>query len=77
VSLHTVKRVDGKLRQPDQMTQYSSIMGTEHFFDMQIELIRRVPTMKAEYFEEQWNFPTVFVLAGRNFSTIFRQLSDE
>ncbi len=28
----TVKRVDGKLRQPARMTQYSSFRGTEHFF---------------------------------------------
>jgi hypothetical protein len=34
---YTVKRVDGKLRQADRMTQYSNIRGTEHFFDMQIE----------------------------------------
>jgi hypothetical protein len=74
---YTVKRVDGKLSQPDRMMQYSSIRGTEHFFDMQIELIRRVPTMKMKYFEAQWNFPTVFVLTRRSFPTIFRQLSDE
>jgi hypothetical protein len=29
---YTVKRVDGKLRQPARMTQYSSIRGTEHLF---------------------------------------------
>ncbi len=73
---HTVKRVDGKLRQPARMTQYSSIRGTEHFFYMLIELIRRFPTMKMDYFEAQWNFPTVFVLTHRSFPTIFRQLSD-
>ncbi len=45
--MYTVKRDDGKLRrQTDWMTQFSSIRGTEHFFDMQIELIRQVPTMK-------------------------------
>jgi hypothetical protein len=48
-SFSTVKRVNGKLRQPDQMNQYSSIRGTEDFFDMQIELIRRVLMMKMEY----------------------------
>jgi hypothetical protein len=48
IKTYTVKRVDGKLRQLDRMTQYSSIRGTEYFFDMQIELIRRVPTMKME-----------------------------
>ncbi len=76
-SQYTVKRVDGKLRQPDRMTQYSSIRGTEHLFDMQIELIRWVPTIKTEYFEAQWNFPTVFVPTRRNFPTIFRQLSNK
>jgi hypothetical protein len=65
---HTVKRVDGKLRQPDRMTQYSSIRVTEHFFDMLIKLIRRVPTKKTEYFEG--------IGTRRNFLTIFRQLSD-
>jgi hypothetical protein len=44
--MYTVKRVDGKLRQTDWMTQFSSIRGTEHFLDMQIELIRQVSTMK-------------------------------
>jgi hypothetical protein len=28
---YTVKRVDGKLRQPDRMTQYSSINGMDNF----------------------------------------------
>jgi hypothetical protein len=50
---YTVKRVDKKLRQPDRMKQYSSIRGMEHFFDMQIELIRRFATMKTKYFEAQ------------------------
>jgi hypothetical protein len=58
------------------MTQYSSISGTEHFFYRLIELIRRFPNMKMDYFEAQWNFPTVFVLTHRSFPTIFRQLSD-
>jgi hypothetical protein len=65
---YTVKRVDGKLRQPDRMTQYSSIRVTEHFFDMLIKLIRRVSTKKMEYFEG--------IGTWRNFPTIFRQLSD-
>jgi hypothetical protein len=56
------------VRQPDRMTQYSSIRVTEHFFDMLIKLIRRVSTKEMEYFE---GFGT-----GRNFPTIFRQLSD-
>jgi len=65
---YTVKKVDGKLRQPDRMTQYSSIRVTEHFFDMLIKLIRRVSTKKMEYFEG--------IGTWRNFPTIFRQLSD-
>ncbi len=52
-SLCTVKRVDGKL---DRITQYSSISGTENLFDMQIKLIRRVPTMVTEYFEAEFSF---------------------
>jgi len=73
---HTVQRVDGKLRQPARMTQYSSIRGTEHFFYMLIELIRRFVMMKMDYFEAQWNFPIVFVLMHRSFPTIFLHLSD-
>jgi hypothetical protein len=71
--IYTVKRVDGKLRQPARMTQYSSIRGTEHFFYRLIELIRRFLTMKMDYFEAQWNFPTVFVITHRSFPTIFRR----
>ncbi len=67
-TVYTVKRVDGKPHQPDRMTQYSSIRVTEHFFDMLIKLIRRVPTKKMEYFEG--------IVTRRNFLTIFRQLSD-
>ncbi len=91
LATHTVKRVDGKLHQPDRMTQYSSIRVTEHFFDMLIKLIRRVPTKKMEYFEgigTRRNFPTIFRQLSDhfpttirrfsvNFPTIFRQLSDE
>jgi hypothetical protein len=50
------------------MTQYSSIRVMEHFFDMLIKLIQRVPTKKMEYFE---GFGTL-----RNFPTVFHQLSD-
>jgi hypothetical protein len=81
---HTEKRVDGKLRQPDRMTQFSSIIVTEHFFDMLIKLIRRVSSKKMEYFEGigTWrkfsdNFPSTFRPFSINFPTIFRQLSDE
>jgi hypothetical protein len=48
--------------------QYSSIRLTEHFFDMLIKLIQRVPTMKMKYFKG---------IGSVNFPTIFRQLSDE
>jgi hypothetical protein len=76
---YTVKRVDGKLRQHDWMTQYSSIRVTEHFFDILNKLIRRFATIKMEYFEviDTWrNFPTIFRQLSDNFPTIFRQLSD-
>jgi hypothetical protein len=74
----TVKRVDGKLRQPDRMTQYSSIRMTEHFFDMLNNLIRRFATMKMEYFEgidTRRNFPTIFRQLSDNFPSTFRQFS--
>jgi hypothetical protein len=50
------------------MTQYSSIRVTEHFFNMLIKLIRRVPMKKMEYYQG--------IGTRRNFPTIFRQLSD-
>jgi hypothetical protein len=34
----------------------SLVRGTENFFNMKIELIRRVATMKTEYFEISWIF---------------------
>jgi hypothetical protein len=77
---YTVKRVDGKLRQPDRMTQYSSIRVTEHFFDMLIKFIRRVSTKKMEYFEGigTWqNFPTIFRQLSDHFPSTFRPFSDE
>jgi hypothetical protein len=49
--MYTVKRVDGKLRQLDRMTQYSSISGTENFFYLQIKLIRWVLKMVTDYFD--------------------------
>ncbi len=55
----------------------SLVRGTENFFDMKIELIRRVPTTKTEYFEIIGISRRFFVLPLRSFSTIFRQLSDE
>ncbi len=75
---HTVKRVDGKLRQPDRMTQYSSIRVTEHFFDMLIKFIQRVSTKKMEYFEGigTWrNFPTIFHQLSDHFPSTFRPFS--
>jgi hypothetical protein len=79
--MYTVKRVEGKLRQPDWMTQYSSIRVTEHFFDMLIKFIRRVSTKKMEYFggmaKFSDNFPSTFRPFSINFPTIFCQLSDE
>jgi hypothetical protein len=75
---YTVKRVDGKLREHDRMTQYSSIRVTEHFFDMLNKLIRRFSTMKMEYFkgiDTFRDFPTIFRQLSDNFPTIFRQLS--
>jgi hypothetical protein len=74
----TVKRVDGKLRQPDRMTQYSSIRVTEHFFNMLIKLIRRVPTKKMEYFEgigTRQNIPTIFRQLSDHFPSTFRPFS--
>ncbi len=68
---YTVKRVDGKLRQLDRMTQYSSIRGMEHFFDMQIELIWRFPTINTKYFDVQRNYPTVFRCQATEFSDNF------
>ncbi len=44
---------------------------------MKIELIRRVPTTKTEYFEIIGISRCFFVLPRRSFPTIFRQLSDE
>ncbi len=67
----TVKRVDGKLRQLDRMTQYSSVRGMEHFFDMQIELIRRFPTINTKYFDVQRNCSTVFRCQATEFSDNF------
>ncbi len=55
----------------------SLVRGTENFFDMKIELIRRVPTTKTEYFEISRISRRFFVLPRRSFPTIFRQLSDE
>ncbi len=55
----------------------SLVRGTENFFDMKIELIRRVPTTKTEYFEIIGISCRFFVLQRRSFPTIFRQLSDE
>jgi hypothetical protein len=76
---YTVKRVDGKLRHPDRMTQYSSIRGMEHFFDMQIELIRQFPTIKTKYLDAQQNFSTVFRCHATefsdNFPSTFRQMN--
>jgi hypothetical protein len=83
---YTVKRVDGKLRQPDRMTQYSCIRGTEEFFDRQSEVFRRVTTMRIEYFDAHWpsvEFPNGFPVSWKgefyrvkrqwNFPTAFRQ----
>jgi hypothetical protein len=70
---YTVKRVDGKLPQPDQMTQYSSIRGMEHFFDMQIELIRRFQTMKTKYFDEQGYSAEFFYRFPLSRYGVFRQ----
>ena len=82
---YTVKRVDGKLRQLDRMTQYSSISGTEHFFDMQIKLIRRVLILVTENFEISGIFLRFYVISdfgkhplGHSFPTIleiFRHVS--
>ena len=55
----------------------SLVRGTENFFNMKIELIRRVPTMKTEYFEIIGISRWFFVLPRRSFPTIFHQLSDE
>ncbi len=55
----------------------SLVRGTENFFDMKIELIRRVPTTKTEYFEIIGISRWFFVLPRRSFLTIFHQLSDE
>ncbi len=55
----------------------SLVRGTENFFNMKIELIRRVPTTKTEYFEIIGISRRFFVLPQRSFPTIFRQLSDE
>jgi hypothetical protein len=71
---YTVIRVDKKLRQPHRMKQYSSIREMEHFFDMQIDLIRRFATMKTKYFEAQgYSLSGIFlpfsVLTRRSFPT--------
>ncbi len=55
----------------------SLVRGTENFFDMKIELIRRVPTTKTEYFEIIGISRRFFVLPRRSFPTLFRHLSDE
>ncbi len=55
----------------------SLVRGTENYFNMKIELIRRVPTTKTEYFEIIGISQRFFVLPRRSFPTIFRQLSDE
>ncbi len=55
----------------------SLVRGTKNFFDMKIELIRRVPTTKTEYLEIIGISRRFFVLPRRSFTTIFRQLSDE
>ncbi len=52
----------------------SLVRGTENFFDMKIKVIRRVPTTKTEYFEIIGISRRFFVLTGRSFPTIFRQL---
>ncbi len=44
---------------------------------MKIKLIRRVPTMKTEYFEIIGISRRFFVLPQRSFPTIFRQLSNK
>ncbi len=79
---YTVKRVDGKLRPPDWMTQYSSIRGMEHFSDMQIELIRRFPTIKTKYFDAQgysaeffYCFPLSRDGVYDNFPSTFRRMN--
>jgi hypothetical protein len=55
----------------------SLVRGTENFFDLKVELIRRVPTTKTEYFEIIGISRRFFVLPRRSFTTIFHQLSDE
>ncbi len=55
----------------------SLVRGTKNFFDMKIELIRRDPTTKTEYFEIIGISRWFFVLPWRSFQTIFRQLSNE
>jgi len=72
---YTVKRVDGKLCQLDQMTQYSSIRGMEHFFDMQIELTRRLPTMKTKYFDAQGCSAEFFYRFPLSPGGVFRRFS--
>ncbi len=72
---YTVKKVDKKLRQPDRMTQYSSIRVTEHFIDMLIKLTRQFPTMKMEYSEDIGTRGCgIFQQFSVNFPRIFRQL---
>ncbi len=48
---YTVKKVDEKLQPAWPDVTDSLVRGMENFFDMEIELIRRVPTMKTEYLE--------------------------
>jgi hypothetical protein len=57
------------------MTQYSSIRGMEHFFDMQIELIRRFPTMKTKYFNAQGYSAEFFYRFPMLRDEVFRQFS--
>ncbi len=50
----------------------SLVRETENFFDMKIELIRRVPTMKTEYFEISGFFRMCSALARRGFPTVMK-----
>jgi hypothetical protein len=80
----TVKRVDGKVRQPDRMTQYSSIRVTEQFFYILNKKIQHVSTTRSKNSAAQCflseildGFSTLSTICSYTFGTqqIFRLFS--